>query len=122
MVIVMSKLGNKKLKSNSQILRKNMTKEEKRLWYGFLKNLDITINRQKVIGNYIVDFYCASKKLVIEIDGSQHYDEKGKEADTKRDAFLNEHGITVLRYSNFDVNKNFASVCLDILNHIKCED
>ena len=118
----MSKLGNKKLKSNSQILRKNMTKEEKRLWYGFLKNLDITINRQKVIGNYIVDFYCASKKLVIEIDGSQHYDEKGKEADTKRDAFLNEHGITVLRYSNFDVNKNFASVCLDILNHIKCED
>ena len=95
-----------------------MTKEEKRLWYDFLKKLPVTFNRQKVIGRYIVDFYCASTKTVIELDGSQHYEKEGKIADMERDAYLKSLGITVLRYSNYDVCKNFETVCADILQHI----
>lgn len=95
-----------------------MTKEERHLWYDFLKTLPITVNRQKVIGNYIVDFYIASSKLVIELDGSQHYEDKYKEADIIRDKYLNNLSITVLRYSNYDVNNNFEGVCRDILKHI----
>ena len=110
--------NNSKLTDNAKKLRKNMTKEERHLWYDFLKNLPVTVNRQKVIGNYIVDFYIATAKLVIELDGSQHYEEKGVENDTKRDAFLNGLGIKVLRYSDLDVNQRFESVCDDILNNI----
>lgn len=95
-----------------------MTKEERHLWYDFLKTLPITVNRQKVIGNYIVDFYIASSKLIIELDGSQHYEDKYKEADIIRDKYLNNLSITVLRYSNYDVNNNFEGVCRDILKHI----
>ena len=69
--------NNPNLTNLSQNLRKNMTKEEKHLWYDFLKNLPITVNRQKVIGNYIVDFYCAKANIAIELDGSQHYFEQG---------------------------------------------
>ena len=114
----MERKHNTDLTNNARILRKNMTKEERHLWYDFLKILPITVNRQKVIGNYIVDFYIATAKLVIELDGSQHYEEKGIESDTTRDAFLNDLGIKVLRYSNLDVNKRFESVCQDILNNI----
>ena len=114
----MNNTNNSKLTGNANELRKNMTKEERHLWYDFLKNLPITVNRQKVIGNYIVDFYIATEKLVIELDGSQHYEEKGIENDAKRDAFLNGLGIKVLRYSNLDVNQRFESVCEDILNNI----
>ena len=102
----------------SRQLRKNMTKEERHLWYDFLKSLPCTVKRQQVIGNYIVDFYCASAKLVIELDGSQHYDESGKNADLVRDAFLESLGLKVLRYSNSDINRNFPGVCEDILRHI----
>ena len=114
----MNKTNNPKLTGNAQRLRKNMTKEEKHLWYDFLKTLPVTVNRQKVIGNYIVDFYCASAKVIIELDGSQHYEDKGIKCDSQRDAFLNELGIKVLRYSNLDVTKNFDGVCTDILRHI----
>ena len=116
--VEMNKTNNSKLTGNAKALRKNMTKEERHLWYDFLKTLPITVNRQKVIGNYIVDFYIATAKLVIELDGSQHYEDKGIENDTKRDAFLNDLGIKVLRYSNLDVNQRFESVCKDILNNI----
>ena len=109
---------NKRLVATARRLRKDMTKEERHLWYDFLKNLPVTVNRQKVIGNYIVDFYIAAAKLIIELDGSQHYEDKGIENDTKRDAFLNDLGIKVLRYSNLDVNQRFESVCEDILNNI----
>ena len=95
-----------------------MTKEERRLWYDFLRSLPQTVHRQKVIGRYIVDFYCASAGLVIELDGSQHYEESGKSADLVRDAFLESLGLKVLRYSNSDINKNFRGVCEDILRHI----
>ena len=95
-----------------------MTKEERRLWYDFLKQLPVTVNRQKVIGHYIVDFYCASAKLVIELDGSQHYEKEGAASDRERDQVLNEMGISVVRYSNHDVNRNFEGVCKDIWRRI----
>ena len=114
----MNKTNNSKLTGNAKVLRKNMTKEERHLWYDFLRTLPITVNRQKVIGNYIVDFYIASSKIVIELDGSQHYEDDGIDNDTKRDAFLNSLGIKVLRYSNSDVNQRFKSVCEDILHNI----
>ncbi len=107
----MNENNNPKLTGISKTLRKNMTKEEKHLWYDFLKNLPQTVNRQKVIGKYIVDFYCAEVKLVIELDGSQHYTDKGIKEDQERDAYLNSLGLTVLRYSNYDVNKFFDNVC-----------
>ncbi len=88
------------------------------MWYDFLKALSVTVNRQKVIGNYIVDFYIASSKIAIELDGSQHYEDKGIQNDSERDEFLNSLGIRVLRYSNLDINQRFESVCEDILNNI----
>ena len=115
----MNKTNNPKLTHNSQTLRKNMTKQERHLWYDFLKNLPYTINRQKVIGSYIVDFYCADAKIVIELDGGQHFEESGLMNDKIRDMYLNQLGLTVLRYSNADVDKNFEGVCQDILLKIK---
>jgi len=110
--------NNEKLTANAKALRKNMTKEERHLWYDFLKQLPITVHRQKVIENYIVDFYIASSKIAIELDGSQHYEEKGKENDKKRDEFLRGLGIRILRYANSDIHRNFQGVCQDILNHL----
>jgi len=95
-----------------------MTQEERKLWYHLLKKLPVTVNRQKVIGQYILDFYIASANIAIELDGSQHYNEKGKESDNKRDDFLSQYGIKVLRYSNYDLNANFNEVCDDILLHL----
>ena len=109
---------NSKLAPNAKKLRKSMTKEERHLWYDFLQPLKTTVHRQKPIGNYIVDFYIASAKLVIELDGSQHYDSEHRQKDVTRDIYLNSLGITVLRYSNADVNFRFRSVCEDILNHM----
>ncbi len=109
---------NKNLVSNAQELRKNMTREEKHLWYDFLKKLPCTVNRQKNIGNFIVDFFIASKRIVIEIDGLQHKLKENVEADSARDEELQRLGITVLRYSNADVNYNFNNVCEDILKNM----
>ena len=110
----MNNTHNPKLDANAKALRKDMTKEERHLWYDFLKTLPIMVHRQKVIGKYIVDFYVASAKAVIELDGSQHYDLVGRQADEMRDAYLNALGITVLRYSNADINQRFSSVCVKI--------
>lgn len=110
----------RKLTGNAQALRKNMTDEERRLWYCFFKRLSVTVNRQKVIGRYIVDFYCAEAKLVIEIDGSQHYNEEEKRKDEIRTKYLNGLGLIVLRYSNLEINRDFESVCQDILKYINC--
>ena len=107
-----------RLCQNARSLRRNMTKEERHLWYDFLKSLPCTVHRQKVIGPYIVDFYCAAAKLVIELDGSQHYFPPGKAADAQRDAYLHSCGLTVVRYSNLDVLQNFEGVCTDILQHL----
>ena len=109
---------NKKLVSNARELRKNMTPEEKHLWYDFLKMLPLTVKRQHNIDNYIVDFYIASKKIVIEIDGIQHNTKEHKESDRKRDEILADWGLTVLRYSNQSINTNFVAVAKDILTHL----
>ena len=109
---------NKSLVANARALRKNMTKEEKHLWYDFLKRLPFTVNRQKNIGDFIVDFFIAEKRVVIEIDGAQHFEPNNKNADKRRDDELLKLGITVLRYSNYEINKNFEAVCNDILNRL----
>lgn len=114
----MSLKYNKSLVSSAQLLRKEMTKEEKHLWYDFLKKLSVTVNRQKNIGNYIVDFYIASKNIVIELDGSRHYEEHAYQKDKERDNSLFKLGIKVLRYQNTEINKNFNGVCRDILNEL----
>ena len=109
---------NPKLKRNARILRANMTEEERKLWFQFLKSLPITVHRQKMIGNFIVDFYCAKAKVVIELDGSQHYEPKQEESDRLRDEYLKNLGIKVLRYSNREINENFKNVCEDIYSHL----
>ncbi len=109
----------KYLKSNSQKLRRDMTEEEKKLWYQFFKKLPVKIHRQKVIGKYIVDFYFATNRVVIEIYGSQHFEDEGIIKDKERDGFLKKLGYTVLRYTNADVNLRFNSVCEDILRYIE---
>ncbi len=96
-----------------------MTKEERHLWYDFLKSLPLTVHRQKVLGKFIVDFYIASAKLVIELDGSQHYEDAHLLRDGQRDSYLQSIGCTVLRYSNGDVNQRFSSVCEDIMTHLQ---
>ncbi|MBO5912757.1 MAG: DUF559 domain-containing protein [Clostridia bacterium] len=95
-----------------------MTEEERHLWYDFFKTLPITVNRQKVIGRYIVDFYCATSKIVVELDGSQHFEDTAQQQDKIRDDYLQSIGIKVLRYSNRDINLHFKDVCNDIYNHI----
>ena len=110
--------NNPELTPNARNLRKNMTKQERELWYRFLNTLELRFRRQKVIGQYIVDFYCAEKKLAIELDGSQHFETKNIEKDAERTKFLNDKGIVVLRYTNLQVDKNFKNVCEDIYAHL----
>ena len=114
----MNTTNNRRLTGNAKVLRKTMTKEEKHLWYDFLKKLPITVNRQKVIGEYIVDFYCAEARLVIELDGSQHGSKKGLQEDKKRDTYLNSLGIKVVRYPNLHVTRYFDAVCEDIIKRL----
>ena len=109
---------NRALRDNARSLRANMTDQERQLWYHFLWDLPVHFRRQQIIGNYIVDFYCHAKRIVIELDGSQHYEESGQFRDMRRDAALTEGGFTVLRYSNADVDFRFSSVCEDILLHL----
>ena len=108
---------NKKLVSTAQRLRREMTPEERHLWYDFLKKLPITVKRQHNIGNYIVDFYIPARKTVVEIDGIQHASKENRRADQERDANLAAWGITVLRYTNEMINNEFHIVVIDILQH-----
>ncbi|MBR3516452.1 MAG: endonuclease domain-containing protein [Lachnospiraceae bacterium] len=112
-------MRNKTLTPYSQSLRRNMTKEERHLWYDFLKNLDVGFKRQKVVGKYILDFYCPSVRIAIELDGSQHYETEAMEKDREREEVLKQEGITVLRYTNLDIQRNFQAVCEDIRNKIQ---
>ena len=107
------------LTENARALRRNMTAEERKLWYGYLRGAPGHFRRQQVIGRYITDFYSDPFQLVIEIDGSQHFEEEGREKDKQRDEYLHRLGMTVLRYSNADVRERFSAVCEDIRNH--CE-
>ena len=103
-----------KMLRRSQKLRREMTKEERHLWYDFLKSYPVQFKRQQPIGTYIVDFYCYKAKLVVELDGSQHCEPTGIEYDGRRTAFLQEKGLYVLRISNLDVMRNFVGVCENI--------
>jgi len=102
---------NKNLVPNARELRKNMTKEERHLWYDFLRHHPARFSRQKILGYYIVDFYSANAQLVIELDGSQHYEPENKAADSQRTRFLEQYGLTILRIANIDVNQHFDAVC-----------
>lgn len=95
-----------------------MTKEERHLWYDFLRTCPIRFRRQELIGNYIADFYCDKAMLVIEIDGSQHYEVEALEYDRKRSAYFNSLNIEVLRFTNIEVTKNFEGVCEAILFNV----
>lgn len=107
----MDRIHNKELVSNAKSLRKNMTKEERHLWYDYLKNKDVRFIRQKVIGKYIVDFYCAKAKLVIELDGSQHFEKSAIKYDNERTRYLEQYGLTIVRIPNNEINQNFDGVC-----------
>ena len=102
---------NRSLKTNARELRKNMTKEESKLWYQCLCRAKYRFRRQYVIGNYIVDFYCHQAKLVVELDGSQHCSAEGIDYDQKRTQFLQKQGLAVIRFSNLDVINQFQNVC-----------
>ena len=110
---------NEKLKTNAQMLRKNMTKEEAKLWYQFFCQYPNRFRRQYVIGNYIADFYCHKAKLVIELDGSQHYEPEQNEKDKKRTAYFESLDIKVIRFSNLDILRNFQEVCEMIHMEVK---
>ena len=101
----------KNLLRNSQNLRKNMTKEERHLWYDFLKEYPVQFKRQYVVGSYIVDFYCYQARLVVELDGSQHCEPNAVEYDRNRTAYLQKQGLLVMRFSNLDVITQFRAVC-----------
>ena len=117
--IIMEIKYNKNLVSNAKTLRKNMTKEERHLWYDFLRTYSIKFNRQKVLGRYIADFYSAKAKIIIELDGSQHYDKINIEKDTERTNYLEQFGLTVVRIPNNYVNQHFREVCEYIDNIVK---
>ena len=106
-------------KDNSQLenawrLRREMTPRERKLWYLFLRQYPVKIYKQRIIGRFIVDFYCASAKLVIEIDGSQHYEPQGMAYDAERSAFLSALDLEVYRFSNRDIDRDFRGVCEQI--------
>ena len=106
---------------NARALRREMTPQERHLWYDFLREYPVKFYKQRIIGSFIVDFYCASAKLVIELDGSQHYEEQGLAYDAERTAYLEALGLKVLRFSNADINQRFKSVCEAIHKAIQKE-
>ena len=103
--------GNSKIVPMARNLRKNMTKEERHLWYDFLREYPVRFTRQKILGKYIADFYCAEAKLVVELDGSQHYNPEDQKKDQERTACLSGYDIAVLRIPNNEVMRNFSGVC-----------
>ena len=108
----------RRLKPRAQDRRRNMTPQERRLWYGFLRQYPVKVYRQRMIDHFIADFYCAKAKLVIELDGSQHYTEQGKCYDAERSAVIEKYGVQVLRFSNREVDSNLAGVCQTIAQTI----
>ena len=107
----MERKHNSSLTPNAKKLRRNMTKEERRLWFDFLRFYPTRFLRQKVIDNYIVDFYCHKARLIIELDGSQHYEEEGLLKDKIRTDRIESRDLIVMRIPNDEINRNFANVC-----------
>jgi len=112
-------LKNNKMLDRARELRREMTPQERRVWYAFLREYPVKIYKQRIIESFVVDFYCAKAKLVIEIDGSQHYTEQGMEYDAERSTVLAKYGLEVLRFSNADVDRRFQAVCEMIDQTIK---
>ena len=110
---------NENNKPLAQKLRKNMTPQERQLWYRFLSGYPVRFRRQKQFGRYIVDFYCSAAKIILEIDGGQHYSEEGMEKDRVRTAYLEGLGLKVLRVSNADIEREFRAVCEWIDQNVK---
>ena len=110
---------NNNLLPRAKELRKDMTPQERKLWYCFFKNYPIKVYKQRIIESFIADFYCHAAKLVIEVDGSQHFTENGEAYDKERSRIIESYGIKVIRISNYDVDKNFYNVCTYIDNEIK---
>ena len=102
---------NKQLVPLAKQLRKEMTKEERHLWYDFLRTYPVRFSRQKVLGKYIADFYSAEARLVIELDGSRHYENDNMEKDAERTDYLKGYGLKVIRIPNNEVSRNFRGVC-----------
>ena len=115
----MQRKHKKDIVPTAKMLRKNMTKEEKHLWYDFLRTYPNRFLRQKVLGRYIADFYCAEAKLVIELDGSQHFEKEVREYDNKRTAFLEEYGLKIIRIPNSEINNNFEGICRYLIEQIE---
>ena len=115
--MISTRKNNKELTPLAKALRKNMTKEERKLWYEFLRNYPVRFLRQKVIDNYIVDFYCHSARLIIELDGSQHFEENTILKDRIRTENIENRNLFVLRIQNIDINRNFRGVC-EYIDHI----
>ena len=105
--------------SNARNLRKNMTPWERKLWYCFLKAYDYRFQRQKEVGPYIADFYCAKAKLIVELDGSGHYEPENEIQDKERTKYLDDLGFKVIRFCNLDIDKNFYGVCTVIDQEVK---
>ena len=110
---------NSKSKPCCRVLRKNMTRQECRLWYDFLRDYPVKFYRQRSIDRFIADFYCSKAHLVIEVDGSQHSTAKGRVLDAERDAVLNSYGVTVIRVTNKDIEQNFFETCVFLDARIK---
>lgn len=104
---------------NARRLRRDMTRHEKHLWYDFLRYYPIKIYKQRIIDNFIADFYCHKARLVIELDGSQHYTSDGKSHDEARTEIFEQYGIQVIRFSNMDIDTKFEGVCSMIDKTIK---
>ena len=110
----MQRKHNRQLIPLAKRLRREMTKEERHLWYDFLRSYPVHFSRQKVLGKYIADFYSAEARLVIELDGSQHYEPDEMQKDTDRTVFLEGYGLRVIRIPNNEVSRNFHGVCESI--------
>ena len=108
---MMDRKHNPRLTANAKTLRKNMTKEERHLWYDFLKDYPVRFLRQKVIDDYIVDFYCHDARLVIELDGAQHFEPGAQEKDALRTEKMQNRGLLVIRIPNNAIFDNFSGVC-----------
>ena len=103
----------------AKILRKNMTPWERKLWYEFLREYPVRFQRQKPIGNYLADFYCFKVKLIVELDGSQHYNKSDTIKDKIRTEKLEEFDLTVIRIPNNEIDENFYGVCEYIDSFVK---
>ena len=119
-VIMPSEPRNRRLLSYAREMRKNMTPEEQKLWYMYLqKHPKYRFRRQEIIGSYIADFYCAQAKLIIEIDGSQHFEEEAMVYDAARTAFFTQQDLRVIRFTNADINQRFSNVCETIEHQLQ---